>query len=76
MNFNLTENQRMIQEMTRDFAKQRVLPYRNEWDDKEHFPIDILKEAGELGLLGVLVPEEYGKRYGVLGVCECIDGVR
>ena len=60
MNFNLTENQRMIQEMTRDFAKQRVLPYRNEWDDKEHFPIDILKEAGELGLLGVLVPEEYG----------------
>lgn len=60
MDFNLTENQRMIQEMTRDFAKQRVLPYRNEWDDKEHFPIDILKEAGELGLLGVLVPEEYG----------------
>jgi len=60
MNFNLTENQQMIQEMTRDFAKQRVLPYRNEWDDKEHFPIDILKEAGELGLLGVLVPEEYG----------------
>lgn len=60
MNFNLTENQRMIQEMTRDFAKKRVLPYRNEWDEKEHFPIDILKEAGELGLLGVLVPEEYG----------------
>lgn len=60
MNFNLTENQQMIQEMTRDFANQRVLPYRNEWDDKEHFPIDILKEAGELGLLGVLVPEEYG----------------
>ena len=60
MDFNLTENQRMIQEMTRDFAKQMVLPYRNEWDDKEHFPIDILKEAGELGLLGVLVPEEYG----------------
>ncbi|MCB0537700.1 MAG: acyl-CoA dehydrogenase family protein [Bacteroidetes bacterium] len=60
MNFNLTENQKMIQDMTRDFAKKEVLPYRNEWDATEHFPIDKLKKAGELGLLGVLVPTEYG----------------
>ncbi len=60
MNFNLTENQLMIQDMTRNFAQKEVLPYRNEWDDKEHFPIDILKKAGELGLLGVVVPTEYG----------------
>ncbi len=60
MNFSLTENQLMIQQMTRDFAKKEVLPYRNEWDEKEHFPIDILKKAGALGLLGVVVPIEYG----------------
>lgn len=60
MNFNLTENQKMIQEMARDFAKKEVLPYRNEWDTTEHFPIDTFKKAGELGLLGVLVPAEYG----------------
>ena len=60
MDFNLTENQRMILDMTRDFAKKEVLPYRNEWDEKEHFPVDVLKKAGELGLLGVLVPVEYG----------------
>jgi alkylation response protein AidB-like acyl-CoA dehydrogenase len=60
MNFSLTENQLMIQQMTRDFAQKEVLPYRNEWDEKEHFPIDILKKAGALGLLGVVVPIEYG----------------
>lgn len=60
MDFNLTENQQMILEMTRDFAKKEVLPYRNEWDEKEYFPLDVLKKAGELGLLGVLVPVEYG----------------
>ena len=60
MDFNLTENQQMILEMTRDFAKKEVLPYRNEWDEKEHFPVDVLKKAGELGLLGVLVPVKYG----------------
>ena len=60
MNFSLTENQLMIQQITRDFAQKEVLPYRNEWDEKEHFPIDILKKAGALGLLGVVVPIEYG----------------
>lgn len=60
MNFNLTENQKMIQDMTRDFAKKEVLPYRNEWDETEFFPINTMKKAGELGLLGVLVPTEYG----------------
>jgi alkylation response protein AidB-like acyl-CoA dehydrogenase len=60
MNFSLTENQSMILQMTRDFAQKELLSNRNEWDDKEHFPIDILKKAGDLGLLGILVPTEYG----------------
>lgn len=60
MNFRLTENQTMIRDMVRDFVKKEVLPKRTEWDETEHFPIDVMKKAGELGLLGVLVPEEYG----------------
>ena len=60
MNFNQTENQQLIQEMTRNFAQKEVLPFRNEWDEKEHFPVETLKKAGELGLLGVVVPTEYG----------------
>lgn len=60
MNFTLTENQEMIRDMVRDFAKKTVLPKRTEWDETEFFPVDELKQAGELGLMGVLVPEEYG----------------
>lgn len=60
MNFELSENQLMIQDMTRNFAAKEVLPFRNEWDEKEHFPVDVLKKAGDLGLLGILVPTEYG----------------
>lgn len=60
MNFESNENQRMIAQMVRDFAEKEILPYRNKWDEEEHFPVDVMKKMGELGLLGVFVPEEYG----------------
>jgi alkylation response protein AidB-like acyl-CoA dehydrogenase len=60
MNFESNENQRMIVQMVRDFAEKEVLPNRNKWDAEEHFPVDVMKKMGELGLLGVFVPEEYG----------------
>ena len=60
MNFQTTENQEMIRTMVRDFAAKEVLPNRNDWDAREHFPVDVMKKAGAQGLLGVLVPEEYG----------------
>ena len=60
MNFELTENQKMIRDMVRDFANKEILPNRNKWDDEEYFPIDVMKKGGDLGLLGILVPEEYG----------------
>jgi alkylation response protein AidB-like acyl-CoA dehydrogenase len=60
MNFESNENQRMIVQMVRDFAEKEVLPNRNKWDAEEHFPVDVIKKMGELGLLGVFVPEEYG----------------
>lgn len=60
MNFESNENQRMIVQMVRDFAEKEVLPNRNKWDAEEHFPVEVMKKMGELGLLGVFVPEEYG----------------
>ncbi len=60
MDFSMNENQKMIAQMVRDFAQKEILPYRNLWDEKQIFPVDVFKKMGELGLMGVLVPEEYG----------------
>lgn len=60
MNFELNENQLMIQQMVRDFAAKEIKPNLLEWDEKEHFPVDVMKKMGELGLLGIYIPEEYG----------------
>ncbi|MDX1445065.1 acyl-CoA dehydrogenase family protein [Lishizhenia sp.] len=60
MNFAKNENQLMIEQMVRDFAEKEIRPNRNKWDEEEHFPIDVMKKMGELGLLGIYIPEEYG----------------
>ncbi|SFT88110.1 Acyl-CoA dehydrogenase [Lishizhenia tianjinensis] len=60
MNFAKNENQLMIEQMVRDFAEKEIRPNRNKWDEEEHFPVDVMKKMGELGLLGIYIPEEYG----------------
>ena len=60
MNFDLTENELMIQQMVRDFAEKEIRPNIMKWDESQEFPVDLFKKAGELGLMGVLVPTEYG----------------
>lgn len=50
----------MIAQMVRDFAEKEVRPHFSQWDAEEFFPVDTLKKAGGLGLLGILVPEVYG----------------
>lgn len=54
------ENQRMIQQMVRDFAEKEIRPKMMEWDEAQTFPVELFKKLGNLGLMGVLVPEEYG----------------
>lgn len=56
----MNENQQMIAQMVRDFAEKEIRPKRNEWDESEHFPVDVMKKMGELGLLGIYIPEAYG----------------
>ena len=60
MDLGYTENQQMIAQMVRDFAEKEIKPNRYQWDKDEHFPIDVMKKMGELGLLGIYIPEEYG----------------
>ncbi|MGB1646393.1 MAG: acyl-CoA dehydrogenase family protein [Crocinitomicaceae bacterium] len=60
MNFELNENQIMISQMVRDFAEKEIRPNLNKWDSEEIFPVETMKKMGELGLLGIFVPEEYG----------------
>lgn len=60
MNFEQNENQKMIAQMVRDFAEKEIRPHLNDWDRDEYFPVETMKKMGELGLLGIYIPEEYG----------------
>ena len=60
MNFELDENVKMVARTARDFAEREVRPNVMDWDESQYFPVEAMKKAGELGLLGVLVPAEYG----------------
>ncbi|AFD05546.1 acyl-CoA dehydrogenase family protein [Solitalea canadensis] len=55
-----SENLRMVHEMARDFAEKYIRPHVMDWDESQEFPIHIFKQLGELGMMGVLVPEQYG----------------
>lgn len=60
LSFGMTETQKMIAETVKDFCAQHITPNIMEWDEAQTFPVDVFKKLGELGLMGVLVPEEYG----------------
>ncbi len=60
MDFTYTDTQLSIAEMIRDFANKNIRPQMMEWDESQKFPVELFKKMGELGLMGVLVPTEYG----------------
>lgn len=60
MNFQFSEEQELIAESARNFAEQYIRPHIMEWDETQHFPVDVLKKAGEMGFMGIFIPEEYG----------------
>ena len=59
-NMNQSESVKMVADMARDFAEKHIRPNVMEWDEAQIFPVETLKKMGELGLLGMLVPEEFG----------------
>lgn len=60
MNFELTEEQKMIQDMARNFAEKEVAPLAAELDETHRYPVELAHKMGELGLMGIAVPEAYG----------------
>src|SRR5688500_9125884 len=60
MNFQSTEITDQVAQMARDFARQNIKPFVMEWDESQEFPRHIFHQMGQLGLMGILVPEKYG----------------
>lgn len=60
MDFELTEEQKQIRTSVREFAEAEIAPHVMEWDETQHFPIELMPKLAELGLMGVIFPEEYG----------------
>lgn len=60
VHFEETENQLMIAEMVKNFGAREIKPYMMDWDETQEFPLEVFHKMGEHGLMGVLVPEEYG----------------
>ncbi len=60
MNFEHSDSLQMIGQMAKDFAEKEIRPHVMEWDESQHFPKDLFHRLGDLGMMGVLVPEAYG----------------
>src|SRR5258707_15473494 len=60
MHFALTEEQTAIQETALTFAKERMAPHAGEWDEKSHFPVDVIRQTAALGMAAIYVPASRG----------------
>ncbi len=60
MDFEVSENQKMIAQMIRDFGAREIKPHMMKWDESQEFPLELFRKLGGLGLMGVVVPHEYG----------------
>jgi len=60
MDFQLTEEQLQMKMSVREFAEGEIAPHVMEWDEAQHFPVELMPKLADLGLMGVLFPEEYG----------------
>jgi len=61
MDFELSEDLKMLRDMTQDFAQKEIAPYADQWDDDHYFPYEeVVRKMGELGMFGTVIPEEYG----------------
>ena len=60
MDFKLNEEQLLVRDMARDYARKELLPVAGRYDQEQHFPREELHQMAELGLMGVNIPAEYG----------------
>src|SRR5439155_14440935 len=74
MDFRLTEEQELLRRSVREFAETEIRPHVREWDEAQHFPIEIVPTLASLGLMGIQVPEQYGGAgMSAIDYCICIE---
>jgi alkylation response protein AidB-like acyl-CoA dehydrogenase len=74
MTFELSEEHESFRQVVRDFAEKEIAPHVAQWDREHHFPVDVVHAMGELGLFGLVVPEEYGGSAGdFTSLCVAIE---
>ena len=60
MSYELSEDHEQFRRSVRDFAEKEIAPHAAAWDRDHHFPVDLIPKMGDLGLFGMVVPEEFG----------------
>jgi len=76
MDFNLTEEQIVLQKKAREFAVNEVLPVAQKYDESEEFPLPVIKKAWDIGLLNLGIPKEYGgPGFGLLDACIVVEEI-
>src|ERR1044071_9886330 len=74
MDFRLSEEQELLRRTVREFAEAEIGPHVMEWDESQHFPMDLLPKLAELGLMGIQFPEQYGgSAMSAVEYCICIE---
>ena len=74
MSWELSEEHEMLRKMVRDFAESEIAPHAAQWDVDHHFPVDVVRKMGELGLFGIVFPEEFGGAGGdFASLCVAIE---
>src|SRR5436190_21810308 len=74
MDFRPTEEQKLLRRTVREFAETEIRPHVREWDQDQHFPIELMPKLAALGLLGIQFPEQYGGAgMSAVDYCICIE---
>jgi alkylation response protein AidB-like acyl-CoA dehydrogenase len=74
MDFRATDDQALLRRSVREFAETEIRPHVREWDEAQHFPIELVPKLADLGLLGIQIPEQYGgSEMGAVEYCICIE---
>jgi len=76
MDFRLSAEQELLRRSVREFAETEIRPHVREWDQAQHFPIELVPALAALGLMGIQCPEEYGGAgMSAIDYCICIEEI-
>src|SRR4051795_6739840 len=74
MDFRLTDEQELLRRSVREFAETEIRPHVVEWDNAQHFPVELVPQLASLGLMGIQCPEEFGGAgMSAIDYCICIE---